>query len=58
MVAVQALKGAHDGLRSFTVIGPDALPIGAIEDRDPRHRLDGPGNELLRVPAWVIFHAG
>lgn len=32
MVAVQALRGAHDGLQSFTVVGPDALPIGAVEE--------------------------
>lgn len=32
MVAVQALRGVHDGLRSFTVLGPDALPLTAVED--------------------------
>lgn len=29
---VQALRGEHDGQRSFTVLGADALPTGAVED--------------------------
>ncbi len=30
-VAVQALRGVHDGQRSFTVVGADALPISFVE---------------------------
>lgn len=30
-VSVQALRGVHDGQRSFTVVGVDALPISSVE---------------------------
>lgn len=30
-VAVQALRGVHDGQRSYTVVGSDALPIDPVE---------------------------
>lgn len=30
-VSVQALRGVHDGQRSFTVVDSDALPIGSAE---------------------------
>lgn len=30
-VSVQALRGVHDGQRSFTVVDSDALPIGSVE---------------------------
>lgn len=30
-VSVQALRGLHDGQRSFTVVDSDALPIGSVE---------------------------
>ena len=31
MVSVQALRGVHDGQRSFTVVDFDALPISSVE---------------------------
>ena len=31
MVSVQALRGVHDGHRSFTVVDSDALPINCVE---------------------------
>ena len=30
-VSVQALRGVHDGQRSFTVVDSDALPISSVE---------------------------
>lgn len=54
-VSVQALRGAHDGQRSFTVVDSDALPIGSVE-AFLRRRLETrmansarwPGDDVMR----------